>query len=157
DPSYDQEVAKRGNWRRMIAAPMLRDAAPVGVIVVAWPDPGKTPKRQADLLKTFADQAAIAIENVRLFNETKESLERQTATSEVLRVISSSPTDVQPVLDSIAERAAILCRAKLGFVARYDGKLLHMAAFHGASGDALDTMRAMYPMDPSTGGSIAAR
>lgn len=111
DPNYDRTMAKTGNWRRMIAAPMLKDGAPIGVIVTAWLEPGKTPRRQLDLLKMFADQAVIAIENVRLINETREALERQTATSEVLKVISGSPTDVQPVLDTVAERAGLLCRA----------------------------------------------
>ena len=71
DPAYDQTAARLGLWRRMIGAPLLKDGAPVGAIVLAWPDPGATPPRQVELLKTFADQAVIAIENVRLLNETQ--------------------------------------------------------------------------------------
>ena len=103
DPEYDNETAQVGSWRRMIGAPMLKDGTAVGAIVVAWPDPGQTPRRQSDLLKTFADQAVIAIENVRLINETKEALDQQTAIAEILRVISSSPTDTQPVFDAIVQ------------------------------------------------------
>ena len=93
DPQYDRQAAGLGHWRRMIGAPLLRDGQPIGAIIVAWPDPGKTPTRQADLLKTFADQAVIAIENVRLISETTEALEQQTATAEVLQVISGSVAD----------------------------------------------------------------
>jgi GAF domain-containing protein len=146
-----------GGVRTYLAVPLLKEGAVIGSINIFRPDVRPFTDKQIALVSTFANQAVIAIENARLFNETRESLERQTATSDVLRVISSSPTDVQPVLDSIAERAAILCNAKLGFVGRFDGKLLHMAAFHGASGESLQTMRALYPMDPLTGGSVAAR
>jgi GAF domain-containing protein len=87
DPDYDRRFAAEGGWRRNMAVPMLRDGKPVGAIVVAWAEPGPIPQDQEDLLKTFADQAVIAIENVRLFNETKEALERQTATGEILASI----------------------------------------------------------------------
>ncbi|HRY89987.1 MAG TPA: GAF domain-containing protein, partial [Rubrivivax sp.] len=103
-----KSLASAGQWRRMLGAPMLKDGVPVGAIVVAWPEPGPTPQRRIDLLKTFADQAVIAIENVRLFNETQDALERQTATAEVLQVISSSVADAQPVFDAIVHSAARL-------------------------------------------------
>ena len=90
DPHYDPTSVITGHWRRMLGVPMLREGAPLGALVVAWREPGETPRRQVDLLQTFANQAAIAIENVRLFNETKEALEQQTATSEILRIISGS-------------------------------------------------------------------
>jgi len=133
DPSYDQTTAKVGNWRRMLGAPMLKDGAPIGALVVAWPEPGNTPARQANLLKTFADQAVIAIENVRLINETKEALEQQTAVAEILRVISSSPTDVKPVLEAIADRAMELCGASAASIHLTDGNVLRHVASKGES------------------------
>jgi GAF domain-containing protein len=157
DREYDHAYAHDSHQRRILGVPLERAGEPLGAIAIGWQQPGPILDRHEDLLRTFADQAVIAIENVRLFNETKEALERQTATSDVLRIISTSPGDVEPVLQSIAERAATLCEAKIGFVARYDGKLLHMAAFHGARPGALETMRGLYPMDPSAGGSVAAR
>ncbi len=91
---------------------------------------------QIKLLETFADQAVIAIENVRLFNELKEALEQQTATSEILGVIASSPTDIQPVLDAVAENAARLCDASHAVIHRVDGDLLRrVAVFGGLSRD----------------------
>ena len=103
DADYDQTLARTGRWRRMISAPLLKDGATIGAIVLAWPEPGKLPQRQIDLLKTFADQAVIAIENVRLINETREALEQQTATAEVLQVISGSMADARPVFKKILQ------------------------------------------------------
>ena len=97
-------------------------------------------------MTTFADQAVIAIENVRLFNETKEALERQTATTEVLKVISESPTDVQPVFDIIAERAARLTSAGYGWVFRFDGEQIHVASSFGVNAHGLQVVRESFPM-----------
>ena len=124
DPHYDAATARLGSWRRMIGAPMLKDGLAVGAIVIAWPDPGATPARQSALLKTFADQAVIAIENVRLINETREALEQQTAIAEILRVISSSTADTQPTFDAIVRacqrlfdgRAVAFCVARAGLI-----------------------------------------
>ena len=98
----------------MLGVPMMRDeGVPLGAIVVAWNAPGPIPKHQEELLETFADQAVIAIENVRLFQELKEALEQQTATSEILGVIASSPTDIQPVLDVLQRMPRGLCEAMM--------------------------------------------
>jgi len=156
DPEYIRPLAISGRWRRMLGVPLLREGEPIGVIVVGWAQPGPVAKVHEELLKTFADQAVIAIENVRLFNETKEALERQTATAEVLQVISQSPTDVQPVFDAILGRALALCGAHIGGVTRFDGELIHMMAYHGTASDAERAMRAGFPMKPGSG-SITAR
>ena len=87
---------------------------------------------QIKLLETFADQAVIAIENVRLFQELKEALEQQTATSEILGVIASSPTDVQPVLDAVAENAARLCGSQDAQIYRVEGDIVRKVASYGA-------------------------
>jgi GAF domain-containing protein/CheY-like chemotaxis protein len=151
DPDYPHALAIAGGWRSLLGVPMLREGRALGAIVVGWTQPGSVAKVHEELLKTFADQAAIAIENVRLFNETKEALERQTATAEVLRVISSSPTDVTPVFDAIAERARVLCGASLGYTTRFDGEQLHLVGYHGVSPQAEAVMREMFPRKPDQG------
>ncbi len=97
------------------------------------------------MLQTFADQAVIAIENTRLFNETKEALERQTATADILKVIASSPSDVQPVFDAIVERAVQLCGATMGRVYRFDGELIHMVGGHGLTVPGRDSVQRPFP------------
>ena len=95
--------------RTLLAAPLLREEVAIGAILIRRTEVRPFSDKQIALLKTFADQAVIAIENVRLFTELKESLEQQTATSEILSVIASSPTDIQPVLDTVAAK----CRPTL--------------------------------------------
>src|SRR5262249_60832374 len=98
-----------GRWRTLLAAPLRQRGKIIGALGARRIEVRPFTPAQIKLLETFADQAVIAIENVRLFQELKESLEQQTATSEILGVIASSPTDIQPVLDAIAENAARVC------------------------------------------------
>jgi GAF domain-containing protein len=118
-------------YRSALFVPILRDGDSIGTIGVSRREVGAFPEEQVQLLKTFAAQAVIAIENVRLFNETKEALEQQTATAEILRVISSSPTDLQPVMDVVAESAARFCGAANAAIWRLEGDFLRLVATHG--------------------------
>jgi GAF domain-containing protein len=149
--------------------PILREGHAVGTINVHRTEAGPFPERQIALLKTFADQAVIAIENVRLFKELEarnrdltETLEQQTATGEILRVISSSPTDVQPVFDTIVRSAVRLCDGLFGAVNMFDGEMVQRpVATHNYTSAALATVERMYPMRPSrqqlTGRAILGR
>ena len=121
--------------RAALAVPLLRENTAYGSIFIFRRQPGLFAPDQVALLETFARQAAIAIDNVRLFNETREALEQQTAIAEILRVISSSPTDVLPVLDAIAERAARLCDASAASMYLIEGTVLRHLASKGPSPD----------------------
>jgi GAF domain-containing protein/anti-sigma regulatory factor (Ser/Thr protein kinase) len=134
-PSFARESGRIVGFRAIAAAPMLREGEALGSIHMMRKAPGPFSDAQIELLRTFADQAVIAIENARLFNETKEALEQQTATGEILRVISSSPTDIQPVFDSILEHAMRLCDASLGTVGLYDGTNYQHVAQRGGSAE----------------------
>jgi len=114
-------------FRALLAVPLMREDRAIGAIALWRTQPRAFTDKQIALVKTFADQAAIAIENVRLFNATKEALEQQTAIAEILRVISSSPTDVQPVLDAIAQRAERLCDASAASIFLTEGDTLRHA------------------------------
>jgi len=142
------KLARAAGYRTVLMVPMLQAGQVVGVIIAARKEPTPFPPRQVELLKTFADQAVIAIENVRLFNETKEALEQQTATAEILRVISRSQTDVQPVFDAIAESALHLCEAKHGNVFLFDGALVHLAAVAGTGHEGTEAVRGSFPQPP---------
>src|SRR5262249_19078112 len=148
DPEYAWSVTEVEPLRTLLGVPMLKGAELVGVIITQKREVAPFTEKQIALVETFADQAVIAIENVRLFNETKEALERQTATAEILQVISSSPTDIQPVFESIAESAMELCDAQFSAVFRFDGKLLHFAAHSGWSPAGVDALRREFPIVP---------
>src|SRR5262249_29811230 len=118
--------------RTLLVTPLLREGVPIGIIVIRRTEVRPFSEKHIALLKTFADQAVIAIENVRLFQELKESLEQQTATSKILGVIASSPTDIQPVLDVVAENAARLCEATDAVISGVDGETVKNVANFGA-------------------------
>ena len=162
DGEHRLQGADAAGFRSVVSVPMLRDGSPIGAVSVGGADPAMFSERQIAMLETFADQAVIAIENTRLFNELQErnkalvdSLEQQTATSEILRVISGSPTDVQPVFDTIAQSAARLCAAEFCHVFRFDGKLIHFVAQHGLEPEGVEAVRRAYPMAPGRGSATA--
>ena len=126
---------RRISLRAVVAVPMIHESRTIGTIAVSRAVPGAFPQRQIDLLRTFADQAVIAIENTRLFEEVQArtrdltvSLEQQTATSEILSIISTSPGDLEPVFQTMLANATRLCEANFGVLFRYDGHLFHAAA-----------------------------
>ena len=140
--------------RTLLSVPMLREGIPIGVLTLFRRTVDPFSDKQIELVGTFADQAVIAIENVRLFDEVQartrelsEALEQQTATSEVLQVISSSPGELAPVFQAILESATRICGAKLANLALFDGSELRMAAFHGAP-PAFEELRRRSPTVP---------
>jgi two-component system, NtrC family, sensor kinase len=140
DPEYSRELALAGGWRAVLAVPLLRDGIPVGALSVGKAEPSPFSDRQIQLLNTFADQALIAIENVRLFEaeqtrtrDLSEALEQQTATSEVLKVISSSPGELEPVFQAMLENATRICEAKIGILFRYENDAYRAIATLGVT------------------------
>ena len=148
-PGYIRDAVRRSGNFAVASAPLVWEGQGIGTIDVMRKPPRAYSESELALLTTFADQAVIAIQNARLFNETKESLARQTATSDVLRVISRSVTDTQPVFDVIAERAARLTGAQSGWVFRFDGEWIHGASAFGPSPQARALALSCFPMRPS--------
>jgi GAF domain-containing protein len=165
DPYYDRQHAALSDSRRLLAVPMLREGIPLGAIVAAWAEAGATPKQHEDLLKVFAAQAVIAIENTRLLNELRQrtddlsqALDQQTATSEVLQVISSSPGELTPVFEAMLANATRLCNAKFGALSLYDGKAFHNVALHNVPPEYADIrLREPFRPHPKAGLAHVAR
>jgi GAF domain-containing protein len=156
-------LARQTGARTLVATPLLREGTPIGGIII-WRDIVEPfTERQIDLVKTFADQAVIAIENVRLFKELQarnrdltEALEQQTATSEVLRIIAGSPTELQPVLDAVVESAVKLAGAKQGHIRQSDGHFLQVIAHYNESPERIAVLRANpLPVTPNIPGGRA--
>jgi PAS domain S-box-containing protein len=133
DPEYTWSGAQKiGGYRAALGAPLLRQGKVVGVIFIVKTVPQPFTAKQIELATTFADQAVIAIENTRLLNELRESLQQQTATADVLKVISSSPGELEPVFNAMLENAVRICGAKFGNLMLREGEGFRVGATHGA-------------------------
>ncbi len=147
DPEYRwTESQQRGGFRTMLGIPLLREGQPIGVIALCRSEARPFSDTQIDLVATFADQAVIAIENVRLFDETKEALERQTATADILKVISSSPTDTQPVFDAIVHSGLKLFPDATIAIALPDGDQIRMVALAGQDPERDEAWKSRFPV-----------
>src|SRR5262245_8581021 len=139
DPEFNLHDAQRlGSFRTALGVPLLREGTPVGVIFLTREAVDPFTQQQIDLVQTFADQAVIAIENTRLLNELRESLQQQTATADVLKVISRSSFDLQAVLEIVVQNAVRLCDANKGFIYRQEGDSYRVAASYGHSPEFLE-------------------
>jgi GAF domain-containing protein len=148
DPEYTSPAWQVQSYRAVLGVPMLRGGDLLGVISLNRSEARPFTDKQIDLVTTFADQAVIAIENTRLLQELQtrnrdltESLEQQTATSEVLRVIASSPTELQPVLDTVIANAVTLASAKQGHIRQYDGEFLRVVAHYNETAEQVATLQ----------------
>jgi signal transduction histidine kinase/putative methionine-R-sulfoxide reductase with GAF domain len=156
DYPVGRELQRRFGHHSMVAAPLLRQGKPIGVIGLFRLEVRPFSDKQVELLRTFADQAVIAIENVRLFSELDArnrditvALEQQTATSEILLVISQSQKDAQPVFDTIAASALKLCTADTATVVTFDGRLVHLAAHANLTPEGAGSISSLFPQAPS--------
>jgi two-component system NtrC family sensor kinase len=143
-----------GGIRTMVTVPMLKDGAAIGVITIFRTEVREFTEKQIALVTNFAAQAVIAIENTRLLNELQQSLEQQTATADVLRVISSSPGDLGPVFQAMLANAVRICEAKFGNLFHFDGNAFHTAAGVGTPPEYADFQRRRGPFQPRSGSSI---
>ena len=144
-PTLSRKMIAAIGARSQVTMPMLLAREPIGAITLSWAEPRGYKDQTITLLQTFADQAVIAIENARLFNETKEALERQTATADILKVIASSPSDVQPVFEAIARRANTLISGFSSTVFRFIDGIAYLKAFTPTTPAADEVLKATFP------------
>ncbi len=145
-----RDNARARGFRSFLHVPLLRGPDVIGGLAVSRREPGPFADKDIALLQAFASQAVIAIENTRLFNETQEALERQTATADILKVIASSPSDVQPVFDAIAENSNRLLDGYSTMVARISDDTLHLVAFTSTTPEGDAALRATFPITLTT-------
>ncbi len=151
DPGYTmREFAQKAGFRTALGVPLLRDGNAIGVIILTRSKVLPFTNKQIDLVTTFADQAVIAIENARLFNELQQSLQQQTATADVLKVVSRSTFDLQAILDTLVASAARLCDADTGIIRRCEGETYPVAATFSLTSEQRDQY-VRYSLKPDHG------
>jgi len=157
-----RDIARARGWRSVLLTPLSSDKGPIGLISVTRKRPGTFAPHHVQLLKTFADQAVIAIQNARLFDEVQartrdltESLQQQTATADVLKVISSSPGDMKPVFEAILSNALRICEAKFGHLLLYDGESFHATHLHDVPPSYREYWEQHGPIRPSPNTGLA--